>query len=215
MNTRIIGVGVAAMALVFVGARAHSDDAAKKNVVKASDGLLLVYDSKGSGDTALVFLHGWCGSRHWWKSQMDAFSGDYRVIAYDQAGHGDSGKDRKEWTGAALAADVGAVVKGLGLKRVILVGHSMGGPIALERPSGCLGRSSELLASILCRMPKFSPPKSRPRRSCPRWKMISKAQWKWDYTACCPRRPIRRFTTRSRPSPKSRIDDGHRVDEIV
>jgi pimeloyl-ACP methyl ester carboxylesterase len=129
MSIRMIGFGLAV--LMLAGSPAHGDDVAKKNVVKAADGLPLVYDSKGSGDTTLVFLHGWCGSRHWWKSQMDAFSGDYRVVAYDQAGHGDSGKDRKEWTGAALAADVEAVVKGLGLKRVILVGHSMGGPIAL------------------------------------------------------------------------------------
>jgi sigma-B regulation protein RsbQ len=129
MNGRMTGISVAIVMLVV--AAACSDDAGKKNVVKAADGLPLVYDSKGSGDTTLVFLHGWCGSRHWWKSQMDAFSGEYRCVAYDQAGHGDSGKDRKEWTGAALAADVEAVVKGLGLKRVILVGHSMGGPIAL------------------------------------------------------------------------------------
>jgi pimeloyl-ACP methyl ester carboxylesterase len=129
MTRRIFGISVAI--LMLVGPTARSDDAAKKNVVKAVEGLPLVYDSRGAGDTALVFLHGWCGSRHWWKSQMDAFSSDYRVVAYDQAGHGDSGKDRKEWTGAALAADVEAVVKGLGLKRVILVGHSMGGPIAL------------------------------------------------------------------------------------
>jgi pimeloyl-ACP methyl ester carboxylesterase len=129
MAKRILGISVAI--LILVGSAARSDDAAKKNIVKAADGLSLAYDSKGAGDTALIFLHGWCGSRHWWKSQMDAFSGDYRVVAYDQAGHGDSGKDRKEWTGAALAADVEAVVKGLGLKRVILVGHSMGGPIAL------------------------------------------------------------------------------------
>jgi pimeloyl-ACP methyl ester carboxylesterase len=129
MKIRALRLGLAV--LLFFVPSAQSDDAAKKTVVKAADGLPLVYDTKGAGDTALVFLHGWCGSRTWWKSQMDAFSGDYRCIAYDQAGHGDSGKDRKEWTGAALAADVEAVVKGLGLKRVILVGHSMGGPIAL------------------------------------------------------------------------------------
>src|SRR5262249_12734565 len=49
----------------------------------------------------------------------------------DQAGHGESGKDRKRWTASSLAGDVEAVVKALGLKRVILVGHSMGGPVAL------------------------------------------------------------------------------------
>jgi len=87
MTRRIFGISVAI--LMLVGPTARSDDAAKKNVVKAVDGLPLVYDSRGAGDTALVFLHGWCGSRHWWKSQMDAFSSDYRVVAYDQAGHGD------------------------------------------------------------------------------------------------------------------------------
>ena len=59
------------------------------------------------------------------------FAGDYRVVAIDQAGHGESGKDRKAWTADALAGDVEAVVKALGLKRVILVGHSMGGSVAL------------------------------------------------------------------------------------
>jgi pimeloyl-ACP methyl ester carboxylesterase len=52
-------------------------------------------------------------------------------VTLDQAGYGESGKDRKVWSVSALASDVEAVVKGLGLKRVILVGHSMGGSVAL------------------------------------------------------------------------------------
>jgi sigma-B regulation protein RsbQ len=116
----------------FLTSLAYGDDAkTTKGTVRASDGLNLVYDSRGTGDTALVFLHGWCGNRAWWKDQMSGFAGDFRCIAVDQAGHGESGKDRKEWTAAGLAADVESLVKSLGLKRVILVGHSMGGPIAL------------------------------------------------------------------------------------
>lgn len=102
-----------------------------KATVRADDGLSIVYDVRGNGDTALVFLHGWCGDREYWKKQADAFADDYRVITMDLAGHGESGKDRKEWTVSSLARDVEAVVKALGLKRVILVGHSMGGPVAL------------------------------------------------------------------------------------
>jgi pimeloyl-ACP methyl ester carboxylesterase len=102
-----------------------------KKTVRADDGLNLVCEVRGQGDTALVFLHGWCGDRAYWKHQVDAFAPDYRVVTLDQAGHGESGKDRKVWSAGGLAGDVETVVKALGLKRVILVGHSMGGPVAL------------------------------------------------------------------------------------
>ena len=102
-----------------------------KKTVKASDGLSLACDVRGKGDTALVLLHGWGGDREYWKNQTDVFAADYKVVTLDQAGHGESGKDRKAWTVESLAGDVESVVKDLGLKRVILVGHSMGGPVAL------------------------------------------------------------------------------------
>jgi len=98
---------------------------------RADDGLEIIGEVRGRGDAALVFLHGWCGDREYWKHQVEVFAADYRVVAIDQAGHGESGKGRKAWTADGLAGDVEAVVKALGLKRVILVGHSMGGPVAL------------------------------------------------------------------------------------
>src|SRR5437660_6613032 len=98
---------------------------------RADDGLEIVGEVRGQGDTALVFLHGWCGDREYWKHQVDVFAPDYRVVTLDQAGHGESGKDRKVWSAGSLAGDVEAVVKALGLRRVILVGHSMGGAVAL------------------------------------------------------------------------------------
>jgi pimeloyl-ACP methyl ester carboxylesterase len=102
-----------------------------KKTIRAGDGLSLVGEVRGQGDTALVFLHGWCGDRQYWKHQVGPFAADYRVVTLDQAGHGQSGKDRKVWSTAGLAGDVEAVAKSLGLKRVILLGHSMGGPVAL------------------------------------------------------------------------------------
>jgi pimeloyl-ACP methyl ester carboxylesterase len=106
-------------------------DKPEKKTIRTDDGLEIVCDVRGRGDTALVFLHGWCGDREHWKHQAEAFAADYRIVALDQAGHGESGKNRKEWTTRGLAADVEAVVKALALKRVILVGHSMGGPVGL------------------------------------------------------------------------------------
>jgi pimeloyl-ACP methyl ester carboxylesterase len=102
-----------------------------KKTIRAGDGLGLLCEVRGHGDTALVFLHGWCGDREYWKHQARPFAADYRVVTLDQAGHGESGKDRKVWSAAGLAGDVEVVAKSLGLKRVILVGHSMGGPVAL------------------------------------------------------------------------------------
>src|SRR5262249_37677885 len=102
-----------------------------KKTVRADDGLEIVCEVRGQGDTALVFLHGWCGDREYWKNQAEAFASDYQIVTLDQAGHGESGKDRKAWTTASLAGDVETVAKALGLKRAILVGHSMGGPVAL------------------------------------------------------------------------------------
>jgi pimeloyl-ACP methyl ester carboxylesterase len=98
---------------------------------RADDGLEIVGEVRGQGNTALIFLHGWCGDREYWKHQVEVFATDYRVVALDQAGHSESGKGRKAWTADGLAGDVEAVVTALSLKRVILVGHSMGGSVAL------------------------------------------------------------------------------------
>jgi pimeloyl-ACP methyl ester carboxylesterase len=102
-----------------------------KQTFRAADGASIVGEVRGKGETALVFLHGWGGDREYWKNQVAVFAGDYRVVALDQAGHGESQTDRKESSVTPLARDVETVVKDLGLKRVILVGHSMGGPVAL------------------------------------------------------------------------------------
>src|SRR5215510_14051159 len=133
MNLRLTGMASSVSCLVLASAVFGGElpDKPVKKTIRADDGLDVVCDVRGKGDTALVFLHGWCGDREYWKNQVDVFAPDYRVVALDQAGHGESGKDRAAWTVNSLAGDVEAVVKALGLKRVILVGHSMGGPVAL------------------------------------------------------------------------------------
>jgi pimeloyl-ACP methyl ester carboxylesterase len=133
MNARLSGMvsSISCLLLAAAVAGGQPDATPVQKTVRADDGLSLVCEVRGRGDTALVFLHGWCGDRAYWKHQVDAFAADYRVVTLDQAGHGESGKDRKVWSVGGLAGDVEAVVKALGLKRVILVGHSMGGPVAL------------------------------------------------------------------------------------
>jgi pimeloyl-ACP methyl ester carboxylesterase len=109
--------------------------------VISSDGVRIVYDVRGSGDTTLFFVHCWACNRFFWRDQVDVFaSSRYRVVTLDLAGHGESGKDRKHWSTLGLANDVRAVADDLNLQRIILVGHSMGGPVSLEAARLLRGR---------------------------------------------------------------------------
>jgi pimeloyl-ACP methyl ester carboxylesterase len=100
--------------------------------VRSADGVSLRYESFGTGEPALVLVHCWACDRHLWDGVVPRFEQERRVVTLDLAGHGESGRNRKEWTIQAFGADVKAVVDALGLRKVILVGHSMGGPVILE-----------------------------------------------------------------------------------
>ena len=76
-----------------------------------------------------MLVHGWSCDRSYWRS-LDLPS--HRVVAIDLVGHGESGSGRSSWTMAAFGEDVVAVVSELGLSRVVLVGHSMGGDVIVE-----------------------------------------------------------------------------------
>ena len=104
----------------------------KSEVVNASDGVPIHYSVQGKGDPALVFIHCWACNRHFWDNQVAEFSKTYRVVTIDLPGHGESGQGRKNYSVESYGDDVKAVVTKLNLKRVVLVGSSMGGPIALE-----------------------------------------------------------------------------------
>lgn len=100
--------------------------------VDSADGVPIRYEVHGSGDPALVFVHGWSCDRTYWDAQIPYFSDRYRVVTIDLAGHGESGLEREVWSMRAFGQDVTAVVEELGLDHVVLVGHSMGGPVVVE-----------------------------------------------------------------------------------
>jgi pimeloyl-ACP methyl ester carboxylesterase len=98
----------------------------------SADGLPIHYLCGGKGDLALVFVHGWLGDAKVWEPMMTRFAPRFRVVAIDLGGHGESGKERTDWSVDHFADDVVAVVKKLDLKRVVLIGHSMSGPITVK-----------------------------------------------------------------------------------
>ncbi len=126
-----LNVLVLAVLLVIVsGASALA--AAKELTALSPDSVTLSYTVQGAGEPAIVFVHCWCCDKSYWKEQVPYFEKKYKVVTVDLGGHGDSGLGREDWTVQSFAADVAAVVKTLKLQRVILVGHSMGGPVSLE-----------------------------------------------------------------------------------
>jgi pimeloyl-ACP methyl ester carboxylesterase len=98
----------------------------------SADGVPIHYEVHGQGEPALVLVHGWTCDRTYWVAQVPHFSGSHRVVTIDLAGHGESGLGREEWTITAFGQDVAAVVDDLGLEDIVLVGHSMGGPVVVE-----------------------------------------------------------------------------------
>jgi pimeloyl-ACP methyl ester carboxylesterase len=113
-------------------ARQREKPAGTAGTAVSSDGVPIKWESRGRGEPALVFIHGWCCDRGYWSEQLPYFASRYQVVAVDLAGHGESGLNRKGWTVEAFGDDVAAVAAKLNLKRVVLIGHSMGGPVILE-----------------------------------------------------------------------------------
>lgn len=108
--------------------------------ITAHDGVPIAYSAYGAGSPTLLFVHGWSCDRSYWEQQVAPFSRDFRVVTVDLPGHGESGMGRKEWLMASFGADVSAVVMGLDLKNVILIGQSMGGAVILEAARRLPGR---------------------------------------------------------------------------
>ncbi len=79
----------------------------------------------------LVFVHGFPFSRGVWQKQIDAFQSSHRVIAPDLRGFGESPSQPGPTSMAQYAADLHALLQQLGTGPVVLVGHSMGGYVAL------------------------------------------------------------------------------------
>ena len=98
------------------------------------NGIKIAVDDRGRGGVPLVLVHGFTGSRLDFADVIDELATDRRVVAWDHRGHADSTNtgDRKTYTYDQLSADMEAVVDELGLERFDLLGHSMGGIVAMK-----------------------------------------------------------------------------------
>jgi pimeloyl-ACP methyl ester carboxylesterase len=96
------------------------------------DSVHIEYRVWGHGEPAIVLIHGWACDWNYWKAQIDPLKSKYTVVALNLAGHGASERNRSDWSIGNYGEDVATVVRQLQNRQVILVGHSMGGDVALE-----------------------------------------------------------------------------------
>lgn len=114
-------------------------------------GLKWHYETCGQGD-AVLLIHGFAGSGHWWKAQQEALEKYHQVITIDLPGHGQSG-----WmpvTLAEMAIDLRQVLRAAGATQITVVASSFGGLIALELYR--LMSSDIMRMSFVGSMPKFA-----------------------------------------------------------
>ena len=107
--------------------------AAPSRMLAVGDGRQVHVRDEGPRDAPIVLLHGSNADLHTWQAWTDALSADYRVVRFDQRGHGLTGPAADaDYSIEAFAGDIDAVVDALGVERFVLAGNSMGGAIAMQ-----------------------------------------------------------------------------------
>jgi pimeloyl-ACP methyl ester carboxylesterase len=90
------------------------------------------YKSYGKGREALILIHGWSCNMDFWRDSIADLAKRNRVIAIDLPGHGQSDKPQIAYSMDFFARAVEAVLRDAKVERAVLVGHSMGTPIARQ-----------------------------------------------------------------------------------
>jgi pimeloyl-ACP methyl ester carboxylesterase len=91
----------------------------------------IVYTRAGSGPTMLL-IHGLGGTRRTWRALIPALAGAFTVIAPDLPGHGDSDPPAGDYSLGAHACAMRDLLLALGHPRASILGHSLGGGVALQ-----------------------------------------------------------------------------------
>jgi len=100
--------------------------------LETPDGARLRYSDRGEGPETVVLVHGWKGSHRMWDPAVLRLAEEFRVIAFDNRGMGESDRPTGRYDFDLLADDLGAVLEQLDARDVTLVGWSMGCSISLQ-----------------------------------------------------------------------------------
>ncbi|HWX97815.1 MAG TPA: alpha/beta fold hydrolase [Solirubrobacteraceae bacterium] len=94
-------------------------------------GRRVIYRIAGSGPP-VVLIHGMLNSSSHWRSVALSLADEYTVVAPDLIGHGDSAAPRGDYSLGAHAASIRDLLSAIGIDRATIVGHSLGGGVAMQ-----------------------------------------------------------------------------------
>ncbi|CAJ1501027.1 alpha/beta fold hydrolase [[Mycobacterium] burgundiense] len=92
----------------------------------------VAYQDVGTGDDALLLIHGMAGSSETWRAVLPQLAKKHRVIAPDLLGHGQSAKPRSDYSLGAFAVLLRDLLDELGVTRATVIGQSLGGGVAMQ-----------------------------------------------------------------------------------
>ncbi|MBM4404703.1 MAG: alpha/beta hydrolase [Chloroflexi bacterium] len=95
------------------------------------DGVRIYYEVAGGGHP-VIFLHGQGVDHREWQFQVEAISKTYTVVTYDHRGHGKSAAPETGYTTQHYSKDLYGLIRHLGMTKPSIVGHSMGGNVAMD-----------------------------------------------------------------------------------
>lgn len=101
-------------------------------IVVGTDRIALAYREAGSGGCPIILLHGWACDHTFLQPQFEHLSRFHRVFAVDLSGHGQSDAPVRSYALAEFAEDIHGFCRTLQLPPVVIIGHGMGGQVALE-----------------------------------------------------------------------------------
>jgi pimeloyl-ACP methyl ester carboxylesterase len=119
-----------------------------KPVFMARDGVRLAHFETGPANPEsppLVLVNGWTGDHGIFTPQIIHFARNHRVVAINLRGHGASDAPKQEYTIVGFADDIAWQCAQLGLKKPLIIGHSLGGVVTLE----LCGRYPDLASGMM------------------------------------------------------------------
>jgi pyruvate dehydrogenase E2 component (dihydrolipoamide acetyltransferase) len=129
----------------FVPEQTDQADAASSTIQVQVGGQSLCYAKRGEGQEAALLIHGFGGDLKSWLFNQEALADQLAIYALDLRGHGGSSKQVGSGTLDEFVEDVRGFLDSLGLQKVHLVGHSMGGAIAIQFALAHPARASSLV----------------------------------------------------------------------